>query len=63
VQIEQLAPLLMTLMPEFFDRDSESLLSNADTNDSREQQVPPRGLKPLVGMTRGLDYAVAIAES
>jgi tRNA uridine 5-carboxymethylaminomethyl modification enzyme len=51
VQIEQLAPVLMKLMPEFFERDSESLLSNADTNDSREQQVPPRGLKPLVGMT------------
>ena len=51
VRIEQLAPVLMKLMPEFFERDSESLLSNADTNDSREQQVPPRGLKPLVGMT------------
>ena len=51
VKIEQLVPVLVRLTPEFFERDSERLLSNQDTNDSREQQVPPRGLKPLVGMT------------
>ncbi len=44
VQIESLAPVLMMLMPSFFER-------GVEPSTAGEQQVPPRGLKPLVGMT------------
>ncbi len=47
VRIEQLAPLLAQVMPAFFVREAE-LVNPASMG---EQQVPPRGLKPLVGMT------------
>ncbi len=44
VRIESLAPVLKKLMPSFFER-------GAEPSAAGEPQVPPRGLKPLVGMT------------
>ncbi len=59
VRIEQLAPLLARLMAAFFIRESQ--VGSAPIG---EQQVPPRGLKPLVGMTtlqRRADLKVGVS--
>jgi tRNA uridine 5-carboxymethylaminomethyl modification enzyme len=48
VQIEQLAPLLAKLVPQFFEREGGL---HIDSSSSGEQQVPPLGLTPSVGMT------------
>jgi len=57
VQIEQLAPILMQLMPSFFSCDSASTTRKAtrDLASMGEQQVPPLGLKPSVAMTHSRD--------
>ena len=53
VQIEQLAAVLAKLMPSFFERTADTVTAarNEGYAPPHEQQVPPRGLKPLVGMT------------
>jgi len=57
VQIEQLVPILMQLMPSFFSCDSASTTREAtrDLASMGKQQVPPLGLKPSVGMTHSRD--------
>jgi tRNA uridine 5-carboxymethylaminomethyl modification enzyme len=53
VQIEQLTAVLARLMPGFFERnaDTATAVRNEEYAPPLEQQVPPRGLQPLVGMT------------
>jgi len=53
LQIEQLGGLLATLMPGFFERgaDAAPAIRPEEYGPRHAQQVPPRGLKPLVGMT------------
>ncbi|MFZ0795971.1 MAG: tRNA uridine-5-carboxymethylaminomethyl(34) synthesis enzyme MnmG [Candidatus Korobacteraceae bacterium] len=60
VQIEALAPLLKNLMADFFERDTSN--QNLSTSLADEQQVPPRGLKPLVGMTISKEVEVMAGE-
>jgi tRNA uridine 5-carboxymethylaminomethyl modification enzyme len=53
VLIEQLAPALRRLMPEFFERENGGGNSSPDVDRAAAggQQVPPLGLKSSVGMT------------
>jgi len=50
VQIESLAPVLLQLMPAFFERHRD-MIPSIEPAGIREQQVPPLGPKSSVGMT------------